>query len=142
MPAPSLSGDRIIIRWRSLIWWHSCVLFSSIFDLQLRQCQSGLAIRLNRTIPIVGDWDGDGRDDYGCYHPPSGMWYRMMSKSGFSTTQFGFGGTTPIVGDWDGDGLDDYGCYHPPSGMWYRMMSSSGFFTTQFGFEGTMPVVR
>ena len=26
------------------------------------------------TLPIVGDWDGDGRDDFGCYFPPSGNW--------------------------------------------------------------------
>ena len=88
-----------------------------------------------------GDFDGDGISDIGCYFPPPGHWYRLLSTAGFKTTQFGFAGTLPIVGDWDGDGQSDYGCYHPPQGNWYRMLSAEGFKTTQFGFDGTLPIV-
>jgi hypothetical protein len=54
------------------------------------------------TVPVIGDFDGDGRDDYGCYDAignygqPQGSWYFMMSTDGFHTRTFGFGGTVPI----------------------------------------------
>jgi len=107
------------------------------------------------TIPLVGDFDGDGRADYGCYDPvgvpgrvAQGTWYLMMSSAGFKTYVFGYPGTVPVVGDFDGDGIDDFGCYDANGipgvvlpGSWYFMMSSAGFKTDRFGYPGTVPVV-
>jgi len=108
------------------------------------------------TVPVVGDFDGDGIDDYGCYdaagipgHVLPGQWYFMMSSKGFRNVQFGYAGTVPVVGDFDGDGIDDYGCYDAagipglvPPGQWYFMMSSKGFDNSvNFGYHGTVPVV-
>ncbi len=107
------------------------------------------------TLPVVGDFDGDGRHDYGCYDPSGipgvvtpGSWYFMMSTAGFAVNTFGYAGTVPVVGDFDGDGADDYGCYDASGipglaspGSWYFMMSTGGFVTDTFGYQGTVPVV-
>jgi len=106
------------------------------------------------TVPVVGDFDGDGIDDYGCYDAAgipgvvnAGQWYFMKTTDGFDVSvSFGYPGTVPVVGDYDGDGVDDYGCYDAPGnygqppGSWYFMKSSEGFSTTAFGYEGTVPV--
>ena len=80
------------------------------------------------TIPVVGDFDGDGRDDIGCYYPPGGNWYVFKSTEGFWQTQFGYAGTEPVVGDFDGDGGSDIGCYYPPAatGTSSRARKASG----------------
>ena len=41
------------------------------------------------TVPIVGDFDNDGRDDFGCYDPATpGVWYLMKSTEGFAIDRF------------------------------------------------------
>ena len=49
------------------------------------------------TVPVTGDFDGDGLVDYGCYDavgiPGSaspGSWYFMMTQAGFQTRTFGY----------------------------------------------------
>ncbi len=106
------------------------------------------------TVPVVGDFDGDGTDDYGCYDAAGipgivnpGAWYFMTSRDGFFVESFGYSGTVPVAGDYDGDGTDDFGCYDAagipgivPSGSWYLMKSSEGFTSTAFGYQGTVPL--
>ena len=108
------------------------------------------------TVPVVGDFDGDGIADYGCYDAAgipglasSGSWYFMTSSNGFMVATFGYHGTMPVVGDFDGDKIDDYGCYDPDGipglvipGQWYFMKSTEGFdASVSFGYAGTVPVV-
>ncbi len=87
------------------------------------------------------DFDGDGRDDVGCYAPAGGNWYINRSTEGLWQPQFGYAGTIPVTGDFDGDGRSDIGVYYPPGGNWYILKSSEGFWQTTFGFSGTIPVV-
>lgn len=107
------------------------------------------------TVPVVGDFDGDGTEDIGCYDADGipgaaepGTWYAMMSSNGFQTKVFGYSGTVPVVGDFDGDRIDDIGCYDASGipgvvepGSWYFMTSANGFYTETFGYAGTAPVV-
>ena len=48
------------------------------------------------TVPIVGDFDGDGRDDFGCHYAPGGNWYVYRSSEGLYTTVFGHAGTIAL----------------------------------------------
>ncbi len=107
------------------------------------------------TVPVVGDFDGDGIDDFGCYDAAGvpgvvqpGQWYFMKSTEGFdASVNFGYAGTVPVVGDYDGDGIDDFGCYDAAGvpgavapGAWYFMKSTEGFSTETFGYAGTVPL--
>jgi protocatechuate 3,4-dioxygenase beta subunit len=65
-------------------------------------------------IPVVGDFDGDGKDELGLY--VAGEWY--IDASGNRRwgqddmwAMLGNENDFPLVGDWDGDGKDDIGVY-------------------------------
>lgn len=79
------------------------------------------------TVPLAGDWDGDGEEDLGWFHaqrselffftfrrePAAGPWTAndptcARLPSGLKST-----GWIPIAGDWDGDGDDDPGAFDP-----------------------------
>jgi hypothetical protein len=49
------------------------------------------------TLPLAGDYDGDGITDLAVYHPPTGVWYFVGSLSGFSSRQLGYGGTKVVT---------------------------------------------
>jgi surface antigen len=69
-------------------------------------------------IPVVGDWNGDGKDTLGVFH--DGQWALSNGRTGtkLRTKQVAFGtpGDTPVVGDWNGDGKDDVGVFR--DGLW------------------------
>jgi hypothetical protein len=71
------------------------------------------------TVPVAGDWDGNGTDGIGVY--ANGVWYLVNdARNGSPPTdihvQFGIAGDKPFVGDFNGDGKDDIGVYRwaPP----------------------------
>jgi surface antigen len=68
------------------------------------------------SIPVVGDWNGDGKDSTGFYEPgPRGWHLRDELNPGSSEYIFARGepNSIPLVGDWDGDGRDSTGAYFP-----------------------------
>lgn len=68
------------------------------------------------SIPVIGDWNGDGKDDLGVYHDghffldlngngrwdDEDLWARLGDEFDF-----------PVSGDWNGDGKDDIGIFGP-----------------------------
>lgn len=68
------------------------------------------------SIPVIGDWNGDGSDDLGVYHDghffldlngngrwdDEDLWARLGDELDF-----------PVSGDWNGDGKDDIGIFGP-----------------------------
>jgi protocatechuate 3,4-dioxygenase beta subunit len=71
-------------------------------------------------IPVVGDFDGDGIDDFGVFY--KGEWFLDLNHNGRWDEQdlwarLGDEEDLPVTGDWDGDGKDDIGIYGP---IWPR----------------------
>ena len=69
-------------------------------------------------LPVVGDWNGDGKDTIGLYDPATSTFYlRNTNNSGNADVTFVYGaagaGWLPIAGDWDGNRRDTLGLYDP-----------------------------
>jgi uncharacterized protein YkwD len=63
-----------------------------------------------QAIPVVGDWNGNGRDAPGWFF--RGRWYLRNANStgpSWRVVRFGTTGDVPVVGDWNGDGRDTIG---------------------------------
>ena len=91
-------------------------------------------------VPIAGDFDGDGKTDYGVYGPAGKGFNRFaVLRSSDGVTQlfeFGGGGDLPIVGDFDGDRKADYAVYGPAGNGFNRFaiqQSTAGFRGVLFG---------
>jgi len=91
-------------------------------------------------VPIVGDYDGDGKADPAMYNESSGSWSMLLSGSGYVYTSLAFGGSgyTAIPADFDGDGLTDPAVYSELLGQWYVLFSSDNYLmiSGQFGGPG------
>ena len=56
-------------------------------------------------VPLQGDFDGDGKLDYGYYRVSTGTWIVRQSRAGLLQVPFGTAGQElPIQADYDGDG--------------------------------------
>ncbi|MEA2711038.1 MAG: hypothetical protein QOF78_3639 [Phycisphaerales bacterium] len=99
-------------------------------------------------LPVVGDWNGDGRDDIGTFNPSTATWSLRYGASAGTPDAgvfvFGQRGTLPVVGDWNGDGRDDIGVYNPNKAEWsLRLGASAGpanAGTFRFGAKYALPV--
>ena len=99
-------------------------------------------------IPVVGDWDGDGKDGIGYFTKSSLTWtIRQTATAGPATATFQFGrkGADPVVGDWNGDGKDGIGIFVRDTATWsLRQTASAGVAdvgTFKFGKEDAIPIV-
>lgn len=67
------------------------------------------------TVPVSGDWDGDGRDSVGLYQRADATFHlRDDEGAPLAPLPFGQAGRTdvwPVAGDFDGDGRDTVGLY-------------------------------
>jgi hypothetical protein len=89
-------------------------------------------------LPIVGDFDGDGKVDLATYDPVNKVFMFDLAANGYgqvdATIHFGFPGVTaqPVAADMDQDGITDIGLFVPgrmgvtPAGEaeWYFLLSN------------------
>ncbi len=73
---------------------------------------------VGRLTPLVGDWNGDGRDEIGVYHAYGGSGRFVVDYNGNGlldqadrSTLYGPSNVTPVVGDWNGDGRHQIGIF-------------------------------
>jgi hypothetical protein len=108
-------------------------------------------------LPIVGDWNGTGKQEIGVFIPKKGSWHLDSNGNGKwdgcrkdkCLGRFGDKGDLPVVGDWDGTGTVRIGVFQPSTGMWYLDINGNGKMRGcsvdacfgPFGEPGDLPVV-
>ena len=85
-------------------------------------------------VPVVGDWNGDGKTKIGFYN--NGFWALDVNGNGSFDgvtldSFFGFGGNgvgeMPLVGDWNGGGRTKVGYFY--QGEWVLDYDGNGIYT-------------
>ncbi|MCB9548371.1 MAG: VCBS repeat-containing protein [Myxococcales bacterium] len=95
-------------------------------------------------LPVVGDFDGDGRDDLGAWRPLDGAWFarRPDGLPVVDGVRLGQAGDVPLPADYDGDGRADLAVYRPSTGQWFARRATGEviFAGLQLGAPGVIPV--
>ena len=112
----------------------------------------------NDAIPVVGDWDGTGRQRLGIFRRSTNTWYLDINGDDLYTpgvdlqiSTFGSGifnpanGGYPVVGDWTSTGRSRLGYFQ--GGLWFLDINGDGVFAYAddwvkvFGAYSDFPIV-
>ena len=107
--------------------WH--ILLSSTGEKLTDGDNDFLQFGWGETVPVQGDYDGDGSTDLAVYHPAKADWYVLQSSGGMlegGAINFGPKNSMPVPGDYDGDGKTDLAAYKYKKQSWHIRQSSDG----------------
>src|SRR5262249_25307325 len=79
---------------------------------------------------VPGDYDGDGKSDFGLYQRGTGFWYILKSSTNYTASMsisFGGMGFVPMPGDYDGDGKFDIAVHQLALTKFFALTSSSSY---------------
>lgn len=96
-------------------------------------------------VPVVADYDKDGKSDPAVYATMNGAWRVWLSSGGYIEAAVnGWGGSNQaaVPADYDGDGLTDPAVYNAVSSTWRFWLSSDNYQPCDvvFGNPGDLPV--
>jgi murein DD-endopeptidase MepM/ murein hydrolase activator NlpD len=116
---------------------------------------SATSFGIGSDMPLVGDWNGDGKTDIGVWRSSNYTFYLDKSGNGRydgaaidSATSFGIGSDKPILGDWTGDGKTKIGVWRSSNATFYLDKSGNGRYdgpavdsATIFGISSDTPIL-
>jgi len=99
------------------------------------------AIGTAGSVPVPGDYDGDGLADFAVYRPSDAAWTMKRSRDGgLVNRQFGTPDDLPVQADYDGDGKTDFAVWTPATGTWSIVASGSdNTLTVKLGSKADKP---
>jgi hypothetical protein len=93
-------------------------------------------------VPVVGDWNGDGRSTPGWYRDGHWrLWGTGASGQGTASFTYGRRGDLPVLGDWNRDGRTTIGIVR--DGRWHLRNTLSGGSSDSsftYGRQGDVPI--
>jgi hypothetical protein len=111
---------------------------------QTKQWAAGISPRTGWEWHI-GDFNGDGKDDFAGYHPNDGSWWVGTSNGNVFQTKQWAAGISPRtgwewhIGDFNGDDRDDVGGYFRGDNTLWLLKSSGVAFATENWGPGVIP---